>query len=180
MRHWGWLTVCIIAAGVLCTGCGERSARSHRTAQSDEQLAELFNLQRMVGEAESEVLACVKADTAQWVQHELGWWYRYRRKSPEHVEYTHIPAPDSVEHTCHETACRLDGTLLLDAIRPVTQAMNEPFAYRIMVRELTPGDTLEMLIPWNMGYGRQGNDFVPPCTNLHVQLNLHTYIGQDL
>ena len=41
-----------------------------------------------------------------------------------------------------------------------------------MMRELVPEDTVVMLVPWVAGYGKNGKGFVPPETNVCVQLNI--------
>ena len=72
----------------------------------------------------------------------------------------------------------LDGTSLVDAVREfdsnATGSRNEPFAYRMMLGELTPEDTVVMLAPWTVAYSKQGRGNIPPYTNICVTLTIHT------
>ena len=167
--------------GLTLAACA-RQQRAAKDADSPAQqdLAEIYAAQQKAIDAENEVLAYVKADNADWVQHELGWWYRYTHKSDEHVEYNLLPPEDTLQHMIHEVVCDLRGTLLVDAIRGYKESDAEPLAYCIMVRELTPRDTVEMLLPWYVGYGPKGTEYVPAHTNLRVQLCLYTDNCQDL
>lgn len=173
-----WVVVLAVAALMGCS----RQQRTADDADSEAQsgLAEIYTAQQIAIDAENEVIAYVKADSAGWVQHEFGWWFRYTHKSDEHVEYSLLPPADTVPHTIHEVVCDLRGTLLVDAIREYEERDAEPFAYCITMRELTPGDTIEMLLPWFTGYGAKGTEYVPAHTNLRVQLCLHTETCQDL
>lgn len=169
-----WRSSLLLTVVLVLAGCG---AQSHRSAEDGQQdtaaVNEILAYRHSVFQSEDEIIAYVKADTCRWVQHMFGWWYRYSHKSDEHVEYELIaPAID----TClviHESLYALDGTLIVDAIREFdTDDSNQPIAYEIMMREMVSDDTLQLLIPWAMAYGKQGSELVPPMTNLRVQLTI--------
>lgn len=165
------------------TGCHQtNSTRPTDSVQDSAVIAEVFAYQRLAIQAENDVIATVKADTCSWVQHEFGWWYRYTHKSDEHEEFVSLAPVKEVNCPIRETVYTLDGSrLIVDAIRmfdspEVTPARNgeEPFAYRLMLRELVPDDTVIMLIPWTLAYGQSGSLHVPPYTSIRVQLTLQT------
>lgn len=173
-KRWLWLLplLCVMSA------CSKPSTA--RSSASSEDLSDIFSMQRAVAEAENAVIACVKADSVNWVQHEFGWWYRYTYRSDEHEEYRLIAPEDTTWHVIHEEVYDLNGLLILDAIRSYQEKQKgEPFAYVIMLREMVVGDTVQLLLPWHTGYGKEGTDQVPGCTNLRVQLCLHDETGYD-
>jgi len=174
-KHWLIAVICCLA---VLTGCGRRPS-SGKSAAQEADLTDIFALQRAIAEAQNAVIAYVKADTARWVQHELSWWYRYTHRSEQHVEYRLISPTDTLTHTIHEVVYDLQGRMIVDAVRSFRNSEEEPFCYRIMMGELVEGDTVQLLIPWNMGYGAQGNDHVPACTNLRVQLCKHDIIVES-
>ena len=176
-----WRSSWLVIAVLLLVGCGRQQSAdsSQQSVVSDQPSAveDILADQRRTFESEDEIIRFVKADSNRWVQHEFGWWYRYVHKSDKHIEYELIaPATD----TCvviHERVCTLDGKLIVDAIREYDSSdpfseQDEPFAYQIMMRELVPEDTVVMLVPWVSGYGKNGKGFVPPETNVFVQLNI--------
>ena len=145
-------------------------------------MAEVLAFQQRAIEAENEVIAAVKSDTLKWVQHEFGWWYSYTHKSDEHEEYALVAPSVPPGILIHETVYSLDGhVLLVDAVREFDNAQaspavsgEEPLAYSLMLGELVPADTVLMLVPWPLAYGRKGSGQVPPYTNIRVLLTLHT------
>lgn len=176
-----WLLIVVL---MLC-GCGRQQSAdsSQQSVVSDQPSAveDILADQRRTFESEDEIIRFVKADSNRWVQHEFGWWYRYAHKSDAHIDYDFVaPATD----TCvviHERVRTLDGKLIVDAIREYDSSstfseQDEPFAYQIMLRELVPEDTVVMLVPWTSAYGKEGKGFVPPETNLCVELTIENRI----
>ena len=169
-----WLLIVVL---MLC-GCGRHPGREHAGEERDSAaVAEILADQRRAFESADEIIRFVKADSNRWVQHEFGWWYRYAHKSDAHINYDFVaPATD----TCvviHERVRTLDGRLIVDAIREYDTSgtfseQDEPFVYQIMLRELVPEDTVVMLVPWVAGYGKDGKGFVPPETNLCIELTI--------
>ena len=149
---------------------------------------EIFAYQQKAALAENELIAVVKADTLPWVQHEFGWWYRYIHRSDEHIEYSLCPPPKDLQGIIRETVYNLQGDrLMVDAIREfdnletsTSANCEEPIAYQLMLKELVPTDTVMMLIPWMLAYGQSGNAYVPPFTNIRVQLTWHTAPYDDV
>ena len=166
------------------TGCQYRSgSRSASTEQDSAAIAEIQAYQRRSMQAEYDVMAMVKADSVhRWTQHEFGWWYAYTHRSENHEDIISYALVKEVEYPIHETIYTLDGSrMIVDAIREydnaeTSPAMNgeEPFAYQMMLREIVPDDTVMLLIPWMLAYGRYGSDQVQPYTNILVRLTLHT------
>ena len=176
-----WRSSWLVVGALLLTGCGRQpsAVSNQQSAVSDQQpvVEGILADQRKVFESEDEIIRFVKADTNRWAQHQFGWWYRYVHTSDQHIEYELIaPAKD----TCvviHERVCTLDGRLIVDAIREFDlggkfSEKDEPFAYELMMRELVNEDTIVMLVPWVAGYGKEGKGFVPPETNLCVELTI--------
>jgi len=176
-----WRSSWLVIGALLLCGCGRRQSAvsDQQSAVSDQPSAveEILADQRRVFESEDEIIRFVKADNNRWAQHEFGWWYRYSHKSDKHINYEFFaPAKD----TCvviHERARTLDGKLIVDAIREFDMGgtfseNDEPFAYQVMLRELVPEDTLVMLVQWVAAYGKEGKGFVPPETNLCVELTI--------
>ena len=173
-----WRSSWLLIVVLLLVGCGKQPGREHGGEERDSAaVAEILASRHKVFESENEIIRFVKADSNRWVQHEFGWWYRYTHKSDKHVEHELIaPATD----TCmviHERVYTLDGKLIVDAIREYYSSstfseQDEPFAYQIMLRELVPEDTIVMLVPWASAYGKEGKGFVPPETNLRIELTI--------
>lgn len=172
-------------------GCHRQtnSSSAHNDSSDEQQNTEqILAKQRQTLMAENEVTAAVKADTGRWVQHELGWWYRYTHKAEEHINYMHTPLPQDTCMLIHERVCTLDGQLLLDAIRTYdrcsegsdTPEKEEPFAYQIMLSEMVPQDTVLILTAWYAAYGKEGRGVIPPLANLRVLLTMHTTPLEDV
>lgn len=151
-------------------------------------LEDIYALHQKIVSAENEVIAVVKADSGQrWVQHEFGWWYRYTNQDYEYNDYAILLGRDTCR-LIHETVYALgstgregrEGGFLLDAIREFDPSSGGPFCYQIMLREMSPGDTVQMLIPWNLAYGASGNMFIPPYTNIRARLTIHTSPYADI
>ena len=188
MKHFIALTTCVATCALLlCAGCQRRAQGSSALREEGElpdsaALEQIYAFQLEVLNSEDEVLATVKSDTVGWVQHDCGWWYRYTHRSEKHVDYYAMAPPKDLSGLIRESVYSLDGkTLLVDAIREFDNIESspsadgeEPYAYRIMLREMFPKDTVVMLLPWSMAYGAKGRDYVAPYTNIRVLLTMHT------
>lgn len=182
-HHWLIAAVLpvILCIGVQWTSCSS-SAReeAHRQQDSIVAVEELLALQRRGATAERELITVVKADSAhRWVHHEFGWWYTYTHRSDEHVEYVGYSALRDTCFLIHERVCTVDGTLLVDAVRECctprkNDGADELLAYKFMLCEMVPEDTVQLLVPWSRAYGALGKGYVPPYTNLRIDLTLHT------
>jgi len=167
--------------GMQWTSCSS-SAReqAHRQQDSIAAVEELLALQRKAAIAEQELITVVKPDSVhRWVHHEFGWWYTYIHRSDEHVEYIGYSALRDTCFLIHERVCTVDGAMLVDAVRECCthrqeEGEDELLAYKFMLCEMVPEDTVELLIPWSRAYGPRGNEYVPPYTSLRVNLTLHT------
>ena len=174
----GYIGIVVLAAVVL-VGCRRTTGTLAAKQDNDTTAVEdILTAQQRAAQAENELIAYVKTSPDQWVQHEFGWWYRYTHKSEQHTESAGLP--HAIDTCCliHEKVYSLDGTFLVDAVREfdsnATGSRTEPFAYRMMLSELTPEDTVVMLMPWTVAYSKRGRDHVPPYTNIRVLLTLHT------
>lgn len=179
IRRW---FIGLTAALLVSVGCQRQHKPSSAgdTGGQDAAVEDIFAQQRKVEEAEKEVIAFVKSDTNRWVQHEFGWWYRYEHKGDGHMERKSFALPIDTCCLICERVYAMSGVLLVDAVREFCTAKtaadegHEPIAYRYMVSELVPEDTVSLIIPWPMGYGSHGYGFIPPYTSIRVQLSLHT------
>lgn len=169
-----WLLVGVL----LLAGCVRQSGRFRAGEERDSAaVSEILALRCSAFKSEDELINFVKTDGRSWTQHEFGWWYRYTHKGDTHVEYELIaPALDTC-FVIHEKIYTLDGKLIVDAIREydangTSDENSEPFVYEIMMRELVQDDTIVILVPWMVGYGKEGKGFVPPQTNMRVELTI--------
>lgn len=158
------LTVSILSV-LLATGCSRvHRANTHNESdhQSIQQIAERL---RLVDSLEYDLIHYVKSDTIQWAQHDVSFWYAYKYRNCQ--DTTLIPLTN---HTrLHEHICLYDGTMLIDIVRPYNPD-NEPLAYKVILPEMHRGDTIRLLIPPYLGYGLDGTEFIPPKTNIYVEL----------
>ena len=176
----------ILCIGMQWTSCSQ-PAREQARRQRDSIAAveEILALEHRAAIAERELIAVAKADsTHRWVHHEFGWWYTYTHRSDEHVEYTGYTALRDTCFLIHERVCTMDGVLLVDAVRECctprrNDGEDELLAYKFMLCEMVPEDTVELLVPWSKAYGAQGKGHVPPYTNLRIYLTLHTNPMKD-
>lgn len=181
MKGATWLIGVAAVWALMLTGCGRGASGSGESSGQDSAAIEdIQALLRSAEEAENALITLVKNDTNRWTQHEFGWWYRYPHRSDAHEERRGLALAKDTCCLIHEQVYTIGGRLLLDAIRECCTSTeraseNEPFSYRLMVGELMPDDTIMMLVPWPMAYGRQGTEHIPPLTNVRVQLCLHPH-----
>ena len=192
MKRLHLLIQLVICLAVVSTGCQHKRthglfARDDRASDSS-AICEVLEYQRKASEAENTVIAAVKADsTNRWVQHEFGWWYRYIHVSDDHDEYGSFVLKLDTCYLIHEVVYDLNGTFVADVIRVFDahreegQALseNEPFAYQFMLPDMSPSDTVMLLIPWYLAYGPQGNTYIPEYANIRVLLTLHNNLPYD-
>lgn len=181
-RHW---FILLTALGLtLLLGACHRGSRTvtHNDSSDSLTIEEIEAYRQLAIKAENDVIRYVKADSGSWTQHEFGWWYRYHHRTDEHKEYSLLAPARAVTCPIHEVVSDLSGTLIVDAIRTfegdsaggVNVSPIEPIAYDMMLRELLPGDTVDLIIPWHFAYGKNGGAHVPPYTNIRTRLALHT------
>ena len=178
----GWA---VVLSTVMLTACSRSGHGRFGRENSDGDtltMEEIYALQQRVMAAESTVMAEVRADTAShWAQPEFGWWYKYTHKSDSHMDYMGFPPMNDSICTIREQVYDLSGdTLLLDAVREFDPKQNGPFSYEMMLYELVHDDTIEMLVPWNMAYGKTGGMNIEPYTNVRVLLTRHTTPATDV
>lgn len=148
-----------------------RSGEAHTAKAVEDELADsIYAYQRAVIAAENAVMQFVKDEGQPWVQHEYGWWYRILRTADEATE-ADMPDDDNYNRPTliHETIRDLTGRLLRDAERKYHED-DEPFCYQIMSREINQTDTILMVSPWYVAFGKDTTTFIPPRTNVQVRL----------
>ena len=187
MKHMRWWTGCVLCLFLACFGCQHKQSRglcaNKDNAVDSSAINEVLDYQKKAFEAENEVIAFVKVDsTNRWVQHEFGWWYRYTHMSDDHDDYGSFVLKLDTCYLIHEFVYDLSGALIVDAVRVFdahredgqTISENEPFAYQFTIPDLSPTDTVMMLVPWYLAYGAIGNTYIQPYANIRVLLALHT------
>lgn len=182
----------IVCLALVCVGCQRQRAHGlfawEGSVSDSLAIYEVLEHQRKAFEAENTIIAAVKADSAnRWVQHEFGWWYRYIHMSDDHDEYGSFVLKLDTCYQIREMIYDLNGTFIADVIRVFdahreegqTLSENEPFAYQFMLPDMSPSDTVMMLVPWYLAYGPQGNSYTPEYANLRVLLTLHNDVPYD-
>ncbi|MBQ7530597.1 MAG: hypothetical protein IJT12_02700 [Paludibacteraceae bacterium] len=172
----------ILLPVIMFAGCRKRPLSLFKGDHEDTAaIMDIVAIQQKAIEAENEVITVAKADSSlRWVQHQHGWWYCFTNQDYEYNDYLSLLNNRDTCRLIHETVYDLEGNLIVDAVREFDSSADEPVSYIFMLREMLPGDTVVMLIPWTLAYGTNGNMFVRPYTSIRTQLTIHTSPYTDI
>lgn len=133
------------------------------------QLALLEYNARMVEAADKELMTLAQTREGEYAIYDNGTWMRI--DAPGDVDAELIRRGD--RRTLTMRVYDLNGKLLLDSQREYTIGQMEmPTGIDMNVRHLHPGARVRMLMPWYAAYGMQGNEYVPPYTNIMIDLEI--------
>lgn len=158
--------VLVVLTAVLLSGCTQRHPSS--TTQMSAEDSVIVQKLRLTGKAQREVDMFVRTLPERWVMHENNYWYHM-------VETTDRSKPEFGSGcTLHLVVSDLRGKLLQDEIRTFTVGnSSQPLYLQSVLMDIHAGEKLEIIVPWYLAYGDEGNDWVPGRENVHVQI---TYI----
>lgn len=161
------ITLQLLALCLLFAGCGriqpQRPIR-HNTGgtEADSTLIGLISLnQRLSEEADAELTR--HADNT-YVLEDNGCWIKGLHDIDDgFTEGTRV----TVNIVLHN----MGDTLLLNLSETAVIGKYQPFpAMADLLQQMHPKDTVRMLIPWYMGFGTTGNQYIPPYTNLKATI----------
>lgn len=133
------------------------------------QLALLEYNARMVEAADKELMTLAQTREGEYAIYDNGTWMRI--DAPGDVDAELIRRGD--RRTLTMRVYDLNGKLLLDSQREYTIGQMEmPIGIDMNVRHLHPGARVRMLMPWYAAFGMQGNEYVPPYTNIMIDLEI--------
>lgn len=133
------------------------------------QLALLEYNARMVEAADKELMTLAQTREGEYAIYDNGTWMRI--DAPGDVDAELIRRGD--RRTLTMRVYDLNGKLLLDSQREYTIGQMEmPIGIDMNVRHLHPGARVRMLMPWYAAFGMQGNEYVPPYTNILIDLEI--------
>jgi len=159
------------------TGCGgpnpqRPSTRLGKVATVEPDSAQMALLEynaRMVEAADKELMTLAQTREGEYAIYDNGTWIRI--DNPGDLDAEIIRRGD--RRTVAMRVYDLSGQLLIDSSREYTIGQMEmPVGIDMNVRHLHPGAQVRMLIPWYAAFGMQGNDFVPPYTNVIIDLEI--------
>lgn len=164
--------MCIaVMMGVLClVGCGKQQPQNptyhsgHTPTREDSALIQLMEINtRMVEEADRQI--CQYAEG--YTRRDIGAWTKG-------LPWNDRTLSEESRVRLNLRVYQLDSTLLEDITETVTVGqISRMEALADVVPEMNIGDTIEMLVPWYVGYGSTGNEHVAPYTNLRLKLSIY-------
>lgn len=167
-----------ILVAILLASC-QRTAPQRPTVRGQEQTTQVdsatlqmlrFNLQ-MAHAADRELIAWVQKDsTYNWAQREDGVWIR-KDSTYEWAEENQFENGQTIP--LHMQIRKLDGTMIIDTKENHTIGSNRlPMGIENMLREMMPGSSCTIVVPWYVGYGVQGNEIIGEYENILVHIEL--------
>lgn len=175
MRRSRYIRGLILLIGIIVMSCSNRgpqrpSHHSGHTAQADTEAIALMTLnQRMAAEADNQLVQYIEKQSETYALHELSnAWMRHialgdKEDTPQKDEQWRI----------HIRNKSLDGQLLLDECREYTIGRNElPICIELACEEIHHGDVLVIVAPWYSAYGMYGNEYIPPYTNVILEIEV--------
>lgn len=170
MRNKWWIIAVVILVG--CSGQGPQrpSQRMGRSPEPDSsQLALIEFNHRMAEAADSELMHWVQAQPEKYALYEMQAWMCIRERGDEDAEL--LKRNDRC--VIHMQVYDINGRLLTDTQRQYQIGKMElPPAVEANIRSLSPHAKARMAIPWYTAFGMQGNDDVPPYTNVIIDLEI--------
>lgn len=168
---------CILAAcwQISCQRTAPQRPTVHgraQTAQVDSATMQLLSFnQQMTDAADRELSAWVQKDSIYgWAQREDGVWVR---RDSAFALVDESPYDNGQTIQLHMQIRRLDGTLVIDTKEKHTLGSNRlPMGIENVLREMVPGSSSTIAVPWYAGYGVQGNEIIGKYENIIVQIDL--------
>ena len=159
----------VVAAAFACFGACHRvkpqSPSNRRTEADSAQLAIIMLNRQLAVSADKQLISYVKAmaddDTLPYALHEFGFWFRFLSNDDQ-------PRYQPQEHvTVHTLVYTFDGKQLADLVDDVVVCgQNEMRCLNWVLMLMGGNESIEVLAPWYLAYGQQGNDFAEPYQNL--------------
>lgn len=139
-----------------------RSGLGHTTTQVDSAMLGMIELnERMREEADD---ALTRMASPRMTREESGYWIQGLHDIETGIQ-------DGEKVTIHWQVYTLDTVLLQDVVEPIEVGQwNTLPALTQSLPMLHRGDSVQLLVPWYLGYGVTGNENVPGYTNLLVKL----------
>lgn len=165
------ITVVVVLASCQRTQPQRPSQRNGVSAQStDTTLLALMNMtQRLVLEADKELLRYVKQTDTTFALLEIGTWYKRLNSQPTQNE----PLQEGEIANLQLTIRSLQQELLLNSIQTCKIGQEElPSVIGYILRESHHGDSIVLIVPWYSAYGVNGNEYVKPYQNVIIELNI--------
>jgi len=169
-----WLIGILVLALTACGGPNPQrpSTRLGKGATVEADSAQLALMEynaRMVEAADKELMTLAQTREGEYAVYDTGTWMRI--DDPGDLDAEAVSRGD--RRTVAMRVYDLKGQLLIDSHREYTIGQMEmPFGIDMNVRHLHPGARVRMLMPWYAAFGMQGNDYVPPYTNVIIDLEI--------
>lgn len=166
--------ICIALVLMSCGGPNPQrpSARLGKGASVEvdsTQLALLELNMRMAEAADKELMQLAQAREGEYAVYDANTWMRI--DDPGDIE------AETVRRGEHKTVAMqvytMQDQLLLDSRREYILGQLElPIGVDMNLLHLHPGAKVRMLTPWYSAFGMQGNEFVPPYTNVIIDVEI--------
>ena len=176
MRVGSIVAIWTLGMALLVSGCGTKSS-PQRPAQHGNELAERDSSmermaqlnQRMVEEADHQVLVYVQADSVhQYARCSQGAWVTRTRK----VTDSEHPRMTEKVHVAMQIYT-LGGELLQDIDGMYTIGNGEiPLGIEYALRELYRGESGIIVAPWHAAFGVDGTGNIAPYTNVRIDISI--------
>lgn len=169
------IQIVVVLVCCLLVGCGRKGPqrptyKSGQAAQEDTAMLALMEMnQRMAKEADKTLLRYVETQEESYALLDISnAWIHFA----EYGDDCTSPQEDELWRM-HIRTKDLQGRLLLDEEREYRIGRNElPICADIHCNEWHHGDHIIMLAPWYSAYGMHGNDYVPPYTNVIIDIKI--------
>ncbi len=165
-----WYIICI--GLLLLVGCGKSKpqlpSNKPQAGATDSTLLSIVELNQTLAEkADAELAIHVANGDLPYVRHELGFWYLMQeRTSGADIQ------PEQTVELLYKVYL-LDGTLCEDIKRTARVGKKEVLeAIDCILPQLHAGEKVEILAPWYMAYGREGDESIGILPYQHVKIEL--------
>lgn len=177
MRNLGYQAIRLLAMGyallamgllVSCTQQPQQVRRLHDQQESDSaMMAQLtFNMQ-MASAADNACSAWVKNDSNRYALDEFGFWY----SKTINLYADSLQQGDAV--LLHLQMEELNGPMVADITDYFTVGSGDlPVAINRCLRQMSPGEQMQIVAPWYTAYGIEGTTLIKPYTNLIITLTI--------
>lgn len=157
----------ILLIGLALVSCHKVKPQAPANQPQEDSLdmaASMVNF-RLAEEANKQCTRFVQeADTA-YVLSDFGYWYSFKHRGTG----AEIKEGDKVELFFATTT--FDGALIEDSQVQLTVGRRESFfCFDDMLSAAHEGDQLRLIAPYYVAYGRDGNELVPPLTNVLIEI----------
>ena len=171
VRSVKYILVLLLTA--VLSACGRMSPqrpsqRLGQTPEPDSSHLALIELNHRLAEtADQEVLRWVQSQSESYALYELHAWLTFLERGDRDVPA--LQPDDRVE--VHMQVYDLHGKMLMDSQRQYTIGKMElPPAVDANICALHPHARVRIAVPWYTAFGAQGNDDIPPYTNVIIDL----------